>query len=96
MIYILVTYTLKPGAATAFFEENVSSGLLAQIKAAPGNVMYEYMFAAAGGDTMYLVECWQDEESLMNHTKAAYRPMQAEIKDKHVLNTDIKILTPKA
>lgn len=53
-----VTYHCHPGQRDAFYKALCDLGVRANSKAEPGNVAYDYYFAAGTPDDLLLVETW--------------------------------------
>ena len=58
MITVNLYYTGENGAARAFAEERVRSGVAAAIRAEEGNLRYEYFFPLDDPETVRLVDQW--------------------------------------
>ena len=67
MITVNLYYTGKDGAARAFAEEMVRSGLVSAIRAEAGNLRYEYFFPMDDAETVLLIDQWRDQEAIDAH-----------------------------
>lgn len=90
MLYLHVTYTVKPGQREAFYKEIVESGFLNEIRANPDNVRYDYFYSCANPDELFLVEGWKSVEAAKKHAEQPYRQVQNAQKEKYTTHTDMK------
>ena len=67
MITVNLYYTGKNGAARAFAEEMVRSGLVSAIRAEAGNLRYEYFFPMDDAETVLLIDQWRDQAAIDAH-----------------------------
>ena len=67
MITVNLYYTGKDGAARAFAEEMVRSGLVSAIRAEAGNLRYEYFFPMDDAETVLLIDQWRDQAAIDAH-----------------------------
>ena len=64
MITVNLYYTGENGAARAFAEEMVRSGVAAAIRAEEGNLRYEYFFPMDDPETVLLIDQWRDQAAM--------------------------------
>ena len=76
MITINIRYTGRDGAARAFAEEMVASGVVGAIRAEAGNRRYEYYQTLEDPETILLIDAWADQAALDAHHAS---PMMASI-----------------
>ena len=69
-------YTGTNGAAQAFAKEMLETGVVAQIRAMPGNERYEYFQPLNDSETTLLIDAWQNQAAIDVHHAS---PMMAEI-----------------
>ena len=67
MITVNLYYTGENGAARAFAEEMVRSGLVSAIRAEAGNLRYEYFFPMDDAETVLLIDQWRDQAAIDAH-----------------------------
>ncbi len=67
MITVNLYYTGINGAARAFAEEMVRSGLVSAIRAEAGNLRYEYFFPMDDAETVLLIDQWRDQAAIDAH-----------------------------
>lgn len=89
---LTVTYQAKPGCARAFVEELEASGVAAAVRAEDGCIRYDYYFSAANEDEVFLFEEWTSQAHQQVHMNQPHMPQLREIKEKHILNTTLRIL----
>ena len=69
-------YTGTNGAAQAFVKEMLETGVVAQIRAMPGNERYEYFQPLNDSETILLIDAWQNQAAIDVHHAS---PMMAEM-----------------
>ena len=67
MITVNLYYTGKNGAARAFAEEMVNSGVVSAIRAEEGNLRYEYFFPMEDPESVLLIDQWRDQAAIDAH-----------------------------
>ncbi|MBQ7661716.1 MAG: antibiotic biosynthesis monooxygenase [Clostridia bacterium] len=75
-ITIHLYYTGQNGQARAFANEMEARGIAAKIRAAAGNLRYEYILPLADSETVLLIDAWKDQAALDAHHAS---PLMAEI-----------------
>ena len=92
MIYVHVTYSLKPDkTCSQFYNELLEAKILERIHKNPGCINYDFSYPADGStDKLYLLECWKDQESMDTHGQQEYRKEQMALREKYCVNVDIK------
>ena len=86
MITVNIYYTGKNGNAQNFAREMEKTGTADRIRAAKGNLRYEYFIPMNDPETVLLIDCWEDQASLDRHhaspmmkTIAALREMEGDV-----------------
>lgn len=79
-------YTGAPGAAEAFAQDMINSGVVAAIRATPGNLRYEYFRPFDRPDTVLLIDQWADQAALDAHHASENMQKIAELRDKYDLH----------
>ena len=82
-----VTYKCKKGMREKFLEAIRAEGLDAASRAEAGNIMYDYYFAAADPDELFLLEKWCDEEAIKSHNAEPHFKRLGELKAEYVNET---------
>lgn len=88
---LLVTYTLKDGAAREdFIGEMRDSGLLDTIRSEPGCLEYEYFLSEESERDVQLVEKWESPSHQQTHMRTEHMTgLFPEIKNKYVESTSV-------
>lgn len=92
-ITINIYYTGKNGSAVKFAKEMTESGIAERIKAEEGNLRYDYFIPFDGGETVLLIDSWENQEAIDIHHAS---PMMAEIaalREKYDLHMRVERLT---
>lgn len=84
MVVLNVTYKCKAGMREKFLEAIKAEGLDAASRAEAGNIKYEYYFADADPDVLFLLEHWQDEEAVKLHNEEPHFKRLGELKAEYV------------
>ena len=82
-----VTYKCKAGKREKFLETQKAEGLDAARRAEAGNIKYDFYFAEADPDELFLFEKWRDEESVKSHNAEPHFRRFGELKAEFVLET---------
>ena len=86
MITVNLYYTGKDGAARAFAEEMVRSGLVSAIRAEAGNLRYEYFFPMDDAETVLLIDQWRDQAAIDAHHASPMMGKIAALREKYNLH----------
>ena len=86
MITVNLYYTGENGAARAFAEEMVRSGVAAAIRAEEGNLRYEYFFPMDDPETVLLIDQWRDQASVDAHHASPMMARIAALREKYDLH----------
>ena len=71
MIFIRVTYRVKPGERDAFIKALIAEEIPACTQKENGNLAYDFMLPIDNPDTVCLIEQWENQACLEEHTKQA-------------------------
>ena len=94
-IVVNIYYTGRNGSARAFAAEMVSSGLVKQVRAEPGNERYEYFFPMDDPETVLLIDRWRDQSAIDAHHKSEMMPRIAALREKYGLRMRVERLLPE-
>lgn len=89
-VTINIYYSGKNGNARKFAEEMTSSGTADKIRAEEGNLGYDYFFPMADGETVLLIDKWQDQRSLDLHHASPMMKTIAELREKYDLHMRVE------
>lgn len=89
-ITVNLYYTGRPGAARAFAQEMLSSGLAAQIRQEPGNLRYEYFCPLQDPDTVLLIDSWASQQALDAHHASPMMQKIAALREKYDLHMRVE------
>ena len=90
MITINIYYTGENGAARAFADEMVRSGLVAAIRAESGNLRYEYFFPMDDPETVLLIDQWRDQAAIDAHHASPMMGQIAALREKYDLHMKVE------
>ncbi len=90
MITVNLYYTGENGAARAFAEEMVRSGLVAAIRAEEGNRRYEYFFPMDDPETVLLIDQWRDQAAIDAHHASPMMGKIAALREKYDLHMKVE------
>ena len=90
MITVNLYYTGANGAARAFAEEMVSSGVAAAIRAEDGNLRYEYFFPMDDPETVLLIDQWRDQAAIDAHDASPMMGQIAALREKYDLHMKVE------
>ena len=82
-----VTYKCKSGMREEFLETIKAEGLDEASRSEAGNIKYDFYFAEADPDELFLFEKWRDEESVKSHNAEPHFRRFGELKAEFVLET---------
>jgi len=92
-MYILyVEFTCHPDKREAFVERVKSEGILSQIRAEDGCLLYDYYFSEGNPRELLLVERWTSEEHQQIHINQPHMDRMREFKDEYVADTRLRSL----
>lgn len=90
MITVNIYYTGKNGAARAFAEEMIRSGVVSAIRAEEGNLRYEYFFPMEDPETVLLIDRWRDQEAIDAHHASPMMGQIAALREKYELHMKVE------
>ena len=90
MITVNLYYTGENGAARAFAEEMVRSGVAADIRAEEGNLRYEYFFPMDDPETVLLIDQWRDQAAIDAHHASPMMARIAALREKYDLHMKVE------
>ena len=90
MITVNLYYTGENGAARAFAEEMVRSGVAAAIRAEEGNLRYEYFFPMDDPETVLLIDQWRDQAAIDAHHASPMMARLAALREKYDLHMTVE------
>ncbi|MDE6273700.1 MAG: antibiotic biosynthesis monooxygenase [Clostridiales bacterium] len=89
-ITINIYYSGKNGNAVKFAKEMVASGLVQEIRSEKGNLRYEYFFPMDDGETVLLIDSWQDQSALDHHHSLPLMGQIAALREKYDLHMRVE------
>ena len=89
-ITINIYYTGRNGAACAFADEMIATGVVDAIRAEEGNLRYEYFCPLDDPETVLLIDSWRDQAALDVHHASPMMARIAELRDKHDLHMRVE------
>ena len=90
MITINIYYTGQNGAARAFAEEMLRSGIVADIRAEEGNLRYAYFFPLEDPETLLLIDQWRDQAAIDAHHASPMMGKIAALREKYDLHMQVE------
>ena len=85
-IIVNLYYKGQDGSARSFAQEMEDRGIADAIRAEDGNERYEYFQPLSDPDTVLLIDCWRDQESLDKHHASAMMGEIAKLREKYDLH----------
>ena len=89
-IIVNIYYTGLDGNALKFAEEMENSGTAAEIRREDGNLRYEYFCPMADSETVLLIDCWTDQQSIDRHHASPMMEKIAELRVKYDLHMKVE------
>lgn len=83
-------YTGKNGSAQQFAKEMIDQGVVAAIKAEPGNLKYDYFIPYDDPETLLLIDSWADQASLDAHHASPMMKQLAKLREKYDLHMRVE------
>ena len=90
MITVNIYYSGEKGAARAFAEDMVQSGVVAAIRAEEGNLRYEYYFPMEEPETVLLIDQWRDQAAIDAHHASPMMGRIAALREKYDLHMKVE------
>ena len=82
-----VTYKCKSGMREEFLKTIKTEGLDEASRSEAGNIKYDFYFAEADPDELFLFEKWRDEEAVKSHNTEPHFKRFGELKAEYVNET---------
>ncbi len=89
-ITINIYYTGKNGNAVKFAKEMISSGLVKEIRNEKGNLRYDYFLPMDDGETVLLIDGWQDQNALDVHHSLPLMKQISALREKYDLHMNVE------
>ena len=89
-ITVNIYYTGENGSARKFAEEMCASGVVRDIRAEPGNKRYEYFFPMEDGETVLLIDSWEDQRAIDAHHASPMMAKIAALREKYNLHMRVE------
>ncbi len=70
-ITVNIYYKGKNGNARKFVEEMIASGTVDKIRSKKGNIKYEYFFPFNDGETVLLIDSWENQQAIDEHHQSS-------------------------
>ena len=86
MITVNLYYIGENGAARAFAEEMVRTGVVDAIRAEDGNLRYAYFFPMDDPETVLLIDRWRDQKAIDAHHASPMMAQLAALREKYDLH----------
>ena len=90
MITVNLYYTGEHGAARAFAQEMIQSGVVAAIRAEEGNLRYEYFFPMDDPETVLLIDQWRDQAAIDAHHVSPMMGQIMALREKYDLHMKVE------
>lgn len=89
-ITINIYYSGTNGDAKKFAEEMISSGIVDEIRAEKGNLKYEYFFPMNDGETVLLIDSWENQQAIDIHHKSPMMQKIINLREKYNLSMKVE------
>lgn len=89
-ITINIYYEGKNGNAVKFAKEMISSGTVDAVRAENGNLRYDYFLPINDGETVLLIDGWQDQNALDIHHASPIMARIAALREKYDLHMRVE------
>ena len=89
-ITINIYYRGKNGNAKKFADEMISSGIVNEIRAAEGNIRYEYFLPLEENGVVLLIDSWKDQKSIDIHHASDSMKKIAALREKYDLHMTVE------
>ena len=87
MLFVNVTYTMKPGMRDTFLKEVRDQGVLDAVRHEDGCIQYAYFLPAEEDGTLLLAERWRDWAAQQAHLATPHMETLRKIKEQCVTDT---------
>ena len=82
-ITINIYYKGENGSARDFAREMIESGIVDEIKKEPGNIRYNYFFPIDDGETVLLIDTWENQEAIDIHHNSTMMEKIVKLREKY-------------
>lgn len=89
-ITINIYYTGQNGNARKFAEEMTASGTVDQIRQEEGNLRYAYYFPMEDGESVLLIDSWENQEALDIHHHSPMMQKIMELREKYDVHMTVE------
>lgn len=89
-ITVNLRYKGKDGAAKKFTEEMTKSGTVEKIRNEAGNLKYEYYQSLDDSEIIFLIDSWEDQESIDVHHASPMMQTIMELREKYDLHMTVE------
>ena len=89
-VTVNIDYSGVNGNARKFAEEMMLSGIVSDIRSEDGNLKYEYFFPIEDKETVLLIDCWKDQNSLDIHHSSPMMEKIIELREKYDLHMKVE------
>lgn len=89
-ITLNIYYSGKNGNAVKFANEMISSGLVQAIRNEKGNIRYDYFLPLGDGETVLLIDSWQDQNAIDLHHSLPLMEQIVELREKYDLHMTVE------
>ena len=89
-ITINIYYSGTNGNARKFAEEMISSGIVDEIRAEKGNLKYEYFLPINDGETVLLIDSWENQQAIDIHHKSSMMQRIIKLREKYDLSMKVE------
>lgn len=92
-ITVHLYYTGVNGAARAFAQEMVDSGVVRDIRTEEGNLQYDYFFPMDDSETVLLIDVWENQQAIDRHHESPMMGKIAALREKYDLHVKVERYT---
>ena len=89
-VTVNIYYSGVNGNARKFAEEMMLSGIVSDIRSEDGNLKYEYFFPIEDKETVLLIDCWKDQNSLDIHHASPMMSKIIALREKYNLHMKVE------
>lgn len=93
-ITVNIFYTGENGSAKRFAQEMERSGTAELIRQEKGNLRYEYFLPLDGGETVLLIDSWEDQAAIDRHHASPMMETVAKLREKYDLHMSVQKYVP--
>ena len=89
-ITINIYYSGTNRNARKFAEEMLSSGIVDEIRTKKGNLKYDYFLPLNDGETVLLIDSWENQQALDIHHKSPMMQKIIDLREKYDLSMKVE------